>query len=133
MLAGDLSALPAISVNLEKLPDDATGYAVIEVPDVLDQQPLQAPPGMQIHWVINPDHAQANVALVEKIRSLDWLEGRAYPWFAGEFDGMRAMRKFLRQDKGIDKREMYLSCYWKYGDTDEGMKQAKRLDAQAAD
>ncbi|MEM7099583.1 MAG: siderophore-interacting protein [Pseudomonadota bacterium] len=131
LIAGDLSALPAITVNLEQLPEDARGYAVIEVPDSADQQALQAPAGMEIQWVVNPDHSQANIPLVQAIRSLNWLPGTPYPWFAGEFEGMRQMRQFLRHEKGIDKKAMYLSCYWKYGDTDEGMKAAKRLDAQA--
>ncbi|MBS01474.1 MAG: hypothetical protein CMQ24_02025 [Gammaproteobacteria bacterium] len=54
-----------------------------------------------------------------------------YPWFAGEFDAMRAMRGFCRDEQQLDKRRMYLSSYWKSGDTDEGMKRAKRLDGGA--
>ena len=36
------------------------------------------------------------------------------------------MRKIL-----IKGKAMFLSCYWKSGDTDEGMKRAKRKDAEA--
>jgi hypothetical protein len=32
---------------------------------------------------------------------------------------------------GVDKRAMYVSCYWKIGDSDEGMKRAKQLDRDA--
>lgn len=39
LLVGDMTALPAISVNIEQLPADARGYAVIEVTDESDIQP----------------------------------------------------------------------------------------------
>ncbi|QDS89135.1 Vibriobactin utilization protein ViuB [Rosistilla ulvae] len=46
LLAGDMSALPAISVNLSKLPADAVGYAVIEVLSESDIQSLDHPEKM---------------------------------------------------------------------------------------
>ncbi len=55
LLVGDMTALPAISVNLETLPKDAKGYAVIEVVSEEDIQPLIHPEGIEIHWVVNKD------------------------------------------------------------------------------
>lgn len=130
LLGGDMTALPAISVNLEQLPDHAKGYAVIEVPDAADRQALNAPPGVELIWVIDPDPAPPNGKLVDTIRALEWLPGTPYPWFAGEFDGMRRMREYLRTERGLDRGNMYLSCYWKAGESDEGLKRAKRLDAE---
>ena len=72
-----------------------------------------------------------NDKLTSKIRGLPWLPGRVFLWFFGEFDGVRNMRTYFRDEKNIDKKAMYLSCYWKSGDTDEGMKRAKRKDAEA--
>ncbi|MEO0972432.1 MAG: siderophore-interacting protein, partial [Pseudomonadota bacterium] len=129
LIAGDMSALPAISVNLETLPAHARGYAVIEVLDDDDIQPLAIPDGVQLHWVVDP-HGTRNEALIARLRSLPWLPGRAYPWFAGEFHGMREARAYLRGERAIDRQQMYLSCYWKHGDTDEQMKAAKRRDAE---
>ena len=127
---GDMSALPALSVNLETLASSAKGYAVIEIPDEKDKQRLAHPAGMQLIWVVEDVSQRPNKTLTTKIRSLDWLEGDPYPWFAGEFEGMRDMRSFFRDEKKIDRKNMYLSCYWKSGDSDEGMKKAKFLDAQ---
>lgn len=130
LLGGDLSALPALSVNIEQLASDARGYAVIEVPHEDDRQTLQTPANVELIWVINPDHARPNAELTQRIRALPWLEGTPYPWFAGEFEGMRDMRRYFRDERGVHRKAMYLSCYWKLGDTDEGMKLAKRKDAQ---
>ena len=44
---------------------------------------------------------------------------------------MRNMRAYFRDEKNIDIHSMYLSCYWKLGATDEGMKRAKRIDAES--
>ena len=32
--------------------------------------------------------------------------------------------------RNIEKGSMYVSCYWKIGETDEGMKAAKRADVE---
>ncbi|MEM7252284.1 MAG: siderophore-interacting protein [Pseudomonadota bacterium] len=131
LLAGDMSALPALSANLERMPANAKGYAVIEVLTEADKQPLRYPPGIDLIWVINPNNSQPNRLLFDQIVALPWLDGTPYPWFAGEFDAMREVRRFFRDEKAIDRRAMYISCYWKIGDTDEGMKQAKRMDPDA--
>ncbi len=131
LLAGDLSAVPAISVNLEQLRADARGYALLEVPSADDIQQLEAPSGIDVQWLVNDDASAPNRLLIEQLRRVAWLPGTPYPWFAGEFDGMREARRYLRDERGIDRRAMYLSCYWKLGEPDEGMKLAKRADAQA--
>ncbi|MEO0423865.1 MAG: siderophore-interacting protein [Pseudomonadota bacterium] len=131
LIAGDLSALPAIAANLELLSDRIPGHALIEVPSLDAALELTAPPGIEVEWIVNGDASKPNQRLVERLRQVPWQSGRASVWFAGEFDGMRAARHYLRDERGIDRREMYLSCYWKLGDTDEGMKRAKRADAQA--
>lgn len=131
LLAGDMSALPALAVNLERLPDTATGHVVVEVPSEEDRQPLDHPPGMEVRWLVNPDNERPNTMLADTVQALPWLPGRPYPWFAGEFDAMRRVRRYLRDERGVDKRAMYVSCYWKIGDTDEGMKRAKKLDSEA--
>ena len=131
LLAGDMSALPALAVNLEQLPRNARGYAVIEVLSEEDRQDIDAPSGVDVRWIVNPDNEQENTLLADAVRNVDWLPGTPYPWFAGEFSTMRLVRRYFRNDRGIDKRAMYVSSYWKIGDTDEGMKRAKRMDPEA--
>ena len=70
LLAGDMSALPAISVNLERLPDDAVGDVVLEVISAQDQLPLNVPAGMQVHWVVNPNPEEPNSILEDTVMSL---------------------------------------------------------------
>ena len=131
LLAGDMSALPAISVNLEKLPAGARGHLVLEVISEQDKVAVPVPEGMQVHWVINPEPEAHNSLLEDTVMSLPWLEGQVAVWVAGEFSASRALRQFFRYQREVPKEYKYVSCYWKIGDTDEGMKAAKRADSEA--
>lgn len=51
LLAGDETAAPAICAILERLPVDACGQAVIEVPETGDALPVAAPAGMTVTWL----------------------------------------------------------------------------------
>ncbi|MFG0266337.1 MAG: siderophore-interacting protein [Rhodopirellula sp. JB055] len=128
LLAGDLTALPAISVNLRQLPDDAVGYAVIEVPSPADIQDLEHPEKVELHWEVNPKPDVDGLFLASKVRALSWLEGQPAVWAACEFNSMRVLRSFLREQDHLPSTHLYLSSYWKLGQSDEGHKQAKRLD-----
>lgn len=131
ILAGDMSALPAVSVNLERLPADAKGHLVLEIISEQDKIELSKPDGIQIHWVINPNPEAENTVLEDTVMALPWQEGRAAVWVAGEFSASRALRQYFRHERKLPSDNMYVSCYWKIGTTDEGMKAAKKADSEA--
>ncbi|MBX2807675.1 MAG: siderophore-interacting protein [Cellvibrionaceae bacterium] len=130
-LAGDMTALPAISVNLEQLPQSARGYAVIEVISEQDKQALKLPQAMTVHWVINPHPARPNQGLIDAVTALPWLEGTANVWLACEFDSMRALRHYFTHTRKLERDAIYASSYWKMGESDEGNKAAKKVDLDA--
>ncbi|EEP69686.1 FAD-binding protein [Micromonospora sp. ATCC 39149] len=51
LLAGDETAVPAITAILARLPGDARGQALLEVPEPADALDVSAPPGMRITWL----------------------------------------------------------------------------------
>lgn len=51
LLAGDETAAPAIARILEDVDRDTRGVAFIEVPDAGDALPIDAPSGVEVHWV----------------------------------------------------------------------------------
>ncbi len=130
LLAGDMSAIPAIRVNLERLPSDATGHVVLEVIDEADKIDLDLPPGMEVHWIVNPEPDSPNSMLEDTVMALPWRDGNVAVWVAGEFSASRALRQYFRHERSVEKGFMYVSSYWKIGDTDEGMKAAKRADPE---
>lgn len=51
LLAGDETAVPAISAILESLPADMTGHAFLEVPEAGDFQDINTPADIEITWL----------------------------------------------------------------------------------
>lgn len=51
LLAGDETAVPAISAILENLPDYVTGHAFLEVPEARDFLDLSTPADVEITWL----------------------------------------------------------------------------------
>ena len=131
LLVGDMTALPAISGNLELLPDTARGTAVIEVMDEADIQDLEKPPHLNIEWVINPRPGHDSAPLVERARSVAWAPGAASVWAACEFTSMRQLRDYFRNERGLNSGNLYISSYWKAGLTEDNHKIAKREDSAA--
>lgn len=127
-LVADMTALPALAAQLTKMPATAKGYAVIEINHADDKQSLTKPQGIDVIWVV------ANVAktsLAETVQALTWLQGEASVWCACEFSTMRALRVYFRNEKSVDKDNLYISSYWKSGCTEDGHKIVKRNDSEA--
>lgn len=133
LLVGDMAALPAISVNLEQLPDDASGHAVFEIPSEADIQTLKAPPNIELHWEVNPHPDPEGGFLISKVKALPRPAGQPSVWSACEFNSMRNLRRFFKEELKLPDSHLYLSSYWKIGQPDEGHKQAKKLDNEQSD
>ncbi|WP_412049066.1 siderophore-interacting protein [Hoeflea sp. Naph1] len=131
LLVGDMTALPAISGNIELLPKAAKGMAVIEVVEHADIQTIAKPSGFRIEWLINPHPGEASEGLVERVKTLDWPEGEPSVWAACEFSAMRQLRDYFRTERGLDSGNLYISSYWKNGSNEDSHKIAKREDATA--
>ncbi len=130
ILVGDMTALPAISVNLEKLPTHAKGYAVIEVTSKEDIQPLKHPSGIKLKWVVNPHPGENSHALLDEVKSLAWLPGSVSAWVACEFSAMKTLRNFFKNDVKLEKDNFYISSYWKLGINEDQHKEVKREDTE---
>ncbi|EIO3966064.1 siderophore-interacting protein [Vibrio parahaemolyticus] len=124
-MAADMTALPALSAKIRTLPEEAKGYAVISVMSPADIQPLRAPAGMELIWLTEGQ------TLADSVRELEWLDGNASIWCACEFDSMRALRQYFRNEKEVDRENIYISSYWKKGVSEDGHKVIKREDAES--
>ena len=125
LFAGDMTALPAIAVNLEKLSPESKGIALLEINAIEDKQDLQKPEGVEVRWIINADPLNGCEDLIESPNNIEIKGENPYVWVAGEFELLRFARKLLKHDKALPKESLYLSCYWKIGADDPGMKKAK--------
>lgn len=133
LVAGDMTALPAISVNLEQLPASAIGYCIIEVQCEEDRQDITVPPGFDLDFVVNPVPGTGATAMLARVRAAAPRQGEMYAWVASEFETMRALRSFLQGELGLGRDQLYISSYWKAGLCEEDHKRIKSQDAALAE
>ncbi|WP_114635528.1 siderophore-interacting protein [Vibrio splendidus] len=127
-LVADMTSLPALSAKVKSLPEHATGHAVIQINSAADKQQLEAPKGIKVTWLIEDETEET---LSQTVRNSEWLDGQVSIWTACEFESMRELRQYFRNDKEVAKENIYISSYWKRGVTEDGHKVLKQQDAQA--
>lgn len=115
VLVADETALPAVAGILASLPRDATGRAIIEVPEAADRQELAGPDGVEVTWVTReaPGETPGSAALAAAT-ALDVTGDSTYAWVAGE----SALAVGLRRHwvaSGVPKQNISFCGYWKAG------------------
>jgi len=123
LLAGDETALPAIGRILEGLPPGSRGCAFIEVAGAAEEQPLARPPGIDLQWLHrNGAPAGTTSMLADAVSAAAGPDsgsgGTVFAWAAGEFEMFRAVRRHLREDRGLGKAEHLAVAYWRRGIAD---------------
>jgi NADPH-dependent ferric siderophore reductase len=115
LLVADETGLPATAAIVDWLPTGAVAHVLIEVPDVAEEQPLFAGPGMRVHW-LHRDGAPpgTTTALVDAVRALDLPAGGGYAWGGGESRAMTAVRRYLRRERDWRREDVSLTPYWRH-------------------
>jgi NADPH-dependent ferric siderophore reductase len=128
LFAGDESALPAISAAIETLPRDARGLAFLEVDGDADILVLNAPAGLELHW-LRRGGAPAGGAglLVDAVRAADWPAGRVQVFAHGERGAMKGLREVFFAERGLERRQVSLSGYWAQGRVEDDFQAEKKL------
>lgn len=126
LLAGDEAALPAIAAALEAMDDDAVGIAHLEVATAADEWDLVAPPGMEVRWHHRGGDFTPETALLEQaVRETPWREGAVQTFIHGEREVMKSLRKYLTDERGVERARLSLSAYWAYGRAEDAFQAEK--------
>ena len=125
LLAGDESALPAIAASLEALPPGAPAVVrlVCDGPD--HQLPLPSPGDLDVAWLHRTGGPEDAELLPDAVRRLDFPAGRVHAFVHGEAEEIRAIRRHLLLERGLDRADMSCSPYWRRTMTDEAWRQVK--------
>ncbi|MFJ2881441.1 siderophore-interacting protein [Streptomyces sp. NPDC086796] len=120
LLAGDITALPAIARRLEELPRSAKGWAFVEVVDAAQEIELSAPEGVEVRWLHRGDlPAGTGDALERAVTAVTVPEGeRVYVWVAGEAGQIKPLRRWARDELRLDRADHDITGYWKRGVAD---------------
>ena len=117
LIAGDESAIPAIGMIVESLPEGAPARVVVEVTSTEDEQPLPRRHGVTTEW-LHRDGRQPGELLEETMRGarLPSRNGRA--WVAAEASRIRAIRRHLVTDGHLAPEHVVTRGYWRAGHPD---------------
>jgi NADPH-dependent ferric siderophore reductase len=120
LIAADETALPAVGGILSWLPPGVTAKVWVEVPHAEDIQDLPTLADAEITWLVRGG-ARAGLAL-DAVRQAALPGGLPYAWIAGESGTVRALRRHLVGERGLDRRSVSFSGYWRQGASEEDLR-----------
>jgi NADPH-dependent ferric siderophore reductase len=124
VLAGDESAIPAISAAVDALAPTARGVVHIEVEDAADEHRFEAPVGVTVNW-IHRGHERDSTVLAAAVDDAEWPDDTVQVFAHGEREAMKAVRAVLA-GRGVPREAISLSGYWAYGRTEDRFQAEKR-------
>ena len=114
LLAGDETAIPAVSQLLEALPAETPVLVQIEVAHPDARLALPDHPRATVEWCDLPRGASPGDALVTAVRGADLAPGTRV-WVAGEAAAVQRIRRHLFEDRGLPRGQASVRGYWKHG------------------
>ncbi|MDF1602010.1 siderophore-interacting protein [Nocardioides sp. YIM 152315] len=137
LLVGDESALPAIAASLEAIPAGTAAVVRLVCDGPEHEIALPCPGDLDLVW-LHRTGAEDDVDLLpDAVADLVFPTGRVHAFIHGEADEIRAIRRHLLSDRGLDRATMSCSPYWRRTMTDEAWRAVKRdyvaaMDAEVA-
>lgn len=114
LLAGDETAIPAISQLLEALPADGPVQVHFEVADPSARLEMPGHPGATVEWHDLLVGSPPGDALAAAVMGSDLVPGTR-AWVAGEAAAMQRIRRHLFEDRGLPRAQASVRGYWKHG------------------
>jgi NADPH-dependent ferric siderophore reductase len=121
VLAGDETAIPAITQLLEAMPAEAAVEVHLEVGHPDARFPLPHHPGATVAWHDLPSDAPPGDKLARAVGAAD-VTAATRVWAAGEAAAVQRIRHHLFEDRGLPRAQASVRGYWKHGrsgDTDD--------------
>ena len=116
VLAGDVTALPAINTILGAAPEGATKHVVIQ--DAHDDHarlPLAADASTTVSWA-EPDDTGSGIVDLLAASLTETLDAeRSYLWSAGERKLVKAVREHARGVLALPRHRQHTQYYWIFG------------------
>ncbi len=115
LLAADETGLPAVAAILEQLPDGMAARVFAEVAAADEHQDLPERPNTVVTWLHRHGRpAGTTTLLADAVASSTWPAGIPYVWGGGESHAMTAVRRHVRDVRGLDREHVSLVAYWRH-------------------
>ncbi|KAB1161365.1 siderophore-interacting protein [Micromonospora sp. AMSO12t] len=122
LLVADETGLPAAAGILAWLPPGTPVRAWIEVPDAGDIQELPTEARAEVRWIVRGATAPGSTLLADAVRAARLPAGTPYAWIAGESSMVRSVRRHLVGERGLDRRHVTFSGYWRRGASEDNLR-----------
>ncbi len=119
LVAGDETAIPAITQVLDAIPAETTVQVRIEVAHADGRLALPAHPGATVEWRDLPSGEPPGDALGAAVRDVELPDGTRV-WAAGEAAAVQRIRRHLFDDRGLPRTQTSVRGYWKHGRAGDG-------------
>lgn len=120
LIAGDETAIPAISVHLARLPAHTQGIALLEVADASEEQAIHYTANIGLTWLHrNGVPAGQSTLLEDRVRAIGIPTGRVFLWGAAEATATVAIRNHWRKEWGVLRSQVEAIPFWKAGVAEE--------------
>lgn len=116
LLAGDETAVPAMSQLLELLPRDKSVRVLVEAAHPDAHMALPDHPAATVEWHDLPAGDPPGGALFAAIHAADIPAGTRV-WAAGEAAAVQRIRRHLFEERGLPRPHTSIRGYWKHGRT----------------
>jgi NADPH-dependent ferric siderophore reductase len=122
---GDESALPAIAASLEAVPAGRPVVVRLVCDDAAHEVPLETPGELDLRWLHRAGADDPATLLFDDLVALELPAGRVHAFVHGEAEEIRAIRRHLLAERGLERSQMSCSPYWRRTMTDEAWRAVK--------
>ncbi len=126
LMVGDESALPAIAASLEVLPAGARVVVRVVCDGPEHEIELTTAADLDLVWLHRHGDERDEALLAAAVEALDFAGETPCGFVHGEADEIRAVRRHLLEERGLSRRQLSCSPYWRRTMTDEAWRQIKR-------
>ena len=119
LIAGDETAIPAVTQVLDAVPDETPVQVRVEVAHPDGRLALPAHPGATVVWCDLAPGAPPGDALGAAVRGVALPDGTRV-WAAGEAAAVQRIRRHLFDDRGLPRGQTSVRGYWKHGRAGDG-------------
>jgi NADPH-dependent ferric siderophore reductase len=114
LVAGDETAIPAISQLLEAIPAATPVTVLVEVGHPDARLALPEHPRAMVEWLELAPGSPPGDALVAAVLDSD-ITAETRIWAAGEAAAVQRIRRHLFEDRGVPRAQAAVRGYWKHG------------------
>lgn len=115
VLVADETGAPAVASICASLPEAASGFALIEAPSTDDVLPFDAPPGVEVRWLVRDHGAKPGASALDALAAATLPTTPLHAFIVGEQSLVAAGRRLLVNERGVPKDSVSFVGYWRIG------------------